>query len=107
MRTALDQLLLTIFVISGLARLACFNVTTGNVPKDSTGKAKYFAGLPIPTSLSIAALMGYWTYQGWLQDQIPYGTIAQGTLLEVHPIVGLFVVHACCMVSRTMRVPKP
>lgn len=77
------------------------------MPKDSTGKASHFLGLPIPTSLGIAALMGYWTYQGWLQDDIPFGTVAQGTLFEVHPIVGLFVVHSCCMVSRTLKVPKP
>ncbi len=107
MRTALDQLLLTGFVLAGLARLACFNVTAANLPKDSMGKASHFLGLPIPTSLSIAALMAYWTSQGWLQDKIPYGTVMQGTLLEMHPTVLLFVVHACVMVSRTLKVPKP
>ena len=106
-RTPLDQLLLTGFVLSGLARLARFNVTTGNIPKDSTGKAAYFEGLPIPTSLSIAALMGFWTYRGWVQESIPYGTIGAGTFLEVHPIVGLFVAHGCCMLSKTLHVPKP
>ncbi|KAK3715533.1 CDP-diacylglycerol-serine O-phosphatidyltransferase [Vermiconidia calcicola] len=106
-RTPLDQLLLTTFVLSGLARLACFNVTTGNVPKDSSGKANYFMGVPIPMSMSIAGVMGYWTYQNWLQKDIPFGTVAQGTIFEVHPIVGMFVVHACLMVSRTLRVPKP
>lgn len=94
-------------MLSGLARLACFNVTTESVPKDASGKAAYFMGLPIPTSLSIAALMGYWTWQGWVQEQVPWGVVAQGTVLAVHPIVGLFVLHACCMVSRTLRVPKP
>jgi len=94
-------------VLSGLARLACFNVTTGNVPKDATGKAAYFQGLPIPTSLSIAALMAYWTSQDWLQDQIPFGVIGQGSIFEMHPIVLLFAGHACCMVSRTLHVPKP
>ena len=106
-RTPLDQLLLTGFVLAGLARLACFNVATGHVPKDANGKAAYFEGLPIPTSLSIAGVMAFWTYKDWLQYNIPYGTIMQGTILEMHPIVGLFVVHACCMVSRTLHVPKP
>ena len=106
-RTPLDQLLLTGFVLSGLARLACFNVTTGNVPKNAAGKSAYFEGLPIPTSLTIAGLMGYWTYQGWVQENIPLGTFAQGTIVEFHPIVALFVTHACCMVSRTLHVPKP
>ena len=107
MRTPLDQLLLTGFVLSGLARLARFNVTTGNVPKDANGKAKYFEGLPIPTSLTIAGLMGFWASRGWLHHNIPFGTIAQGTILEMHPIVGLFLVHGCCMLSKTLHVPKP
>jgi len=107
MRTLLDQLLLTGFVVAGLARLARFNVTTGNVPKNAAGKAAYFEGLPIPTSLSIAALMAFFASQNWLQESIPLGTIGQGTMLEVHPLVGLFVAHACCMLSKTLHVPKP
>ncbi|OQO08064.1 hypothetical protein B0A48_06857 [Cryoendolithus antarcticus] len=107
MRTGLDQLLLTIFVLSGLARLARFNVTTGNIPKDANGKAKYFEGLPIPTSLTIAGLMGFWVSRGWLHANIPYGILLQGTLLEFHPMVLLFVAHGCCMVSKTLHVPKP
>ena len=103
----LDQLLLTGFVLCGLARLARFNVTAGNVPKDASGKAKYFEGLPIPTSLTIAALMAYWASNNWVQDEIPYGTIGQGTMFEVHPVVGLFVAHGCTMVSKTLHVPKP
>ena len=105
MRTALDQLLLTCFVLGGLARLASFNVTTGNVPKDKNGKAKYFEGLPIPTSLSIAALMAFWASRGWINQDIPYGTIGSG-LLEVHPVIGLFLVHGCCMLSKTLHIPK-
>ncbi|CZT15244.1 probable CHO1 CDP-diacylglycerol serine O-phosphatidyltransferase [Ramularia collo-cygni] len=105
-RTSLDQLLLTCFVLSGLARLARFNVTTGNVPKDASGKAKYFEGLPIPTSLSIAGLMAYWVSKGWVQEAIPMGTIATGTIFEFHPVVGLFGIHACCMLSKTLHIPK-
>jgi len=107
MRTGLDQLFLTCFVLSGLARLARFNVTTGNVPKDANGKAKYFEGLPIPTSLSIMALTAYWVSKGWIQENIPYGTVMTGTLLEFHPVVLLFLAHGCCMLSKTLHVPKP
>lgn len=107
MRTHVDQLLLTCFVLSGLARLARFNVTTGNVPKDASGKAAYFEGLPIPTSLTIAGLMAFWVSKGWVLESIPFGTVMQGTLLEVHPIVGLFLAHGCSMVSKTLHVPKP
>lgn len=107
LRTPLDQFLLTCFVLSGLARLARFNVTTGNVPKDANGKAKYFEGLPIPTSLTIAGLMAFWLSKGWVHESLPFGVVAQGTLLEFHPVVLLYLAHGCCMVSKTLHVPKP
>ena len=106
MQTGLDQLVLTGFVLCGLARLARFNVTTDSVPKDSNGKAAYFEGLPIPTSLTIAGLMAFWVSRGWVHSQIPFGTIAQGTMFEMHPVLGLFVAHGCCMLSKTLHVPK-
>jgi CDP-diacylglycerol--serine O-phosphatidyltransferase len=40
-----------------VARLARFNVTTATVPHDKSGKAKYFEGLPIPTSLILVGGM--------------------------------------------------
>lgn len=107
MRTVVDHILLTFFVLCGLSRLARFNVTVASVPKDMTGKSKYFEGTPIPTTLSIAALMAYWVNQGWIHERIPLGTIAAGTPLEFHPVVLLFVTHGCLMVSRTLRIPKP
>lgn len=105
-RTPLDHVLLTFFVICGLLRLARFNVTVSDLPKDATGKSKYFEGTPIPTSLSIAALMAYWVSQGWVLDQIPYGVWGKG-IWAVHPAVGLFVLHGCLMVSKTLHIPKP
>ncbi|MCJ1264328.1 CDP-diacylglycerol-serine O-phosphatidyltransferase [Lobaria immixta] len=63
LRTPLDTLLLSFFVLCGLTRLARFNVTVANVPKDATGKSKYFEGTPIPTSLGIVAAMA------WRRDQ--------------------------------------
>ena len=96
LRTSLDHLALTFFVICGLLRLARFNVTVAQVPKDKTGKSKYFEGTPIPTSLSIAALMSYWVYQGWILDDLPGGVLSFGSeWLSIHPMVGLFVVHGC------------
>lgn len=106
MQTPLDQLILTAFVLCGLARLARFNVTTDSVPKDANGKAAYFEGLPIPTSLSIAALMAFWVSRGLVHQSIPFGTILSGTPLEMHPVLGLFVAHGCCMLSKTLHVPK-
>jgi len=107
LRTPVDHILLTFFVLCGLTRLARFNITVANVPKDATGKSQYFEGTPIPTSLSIAALMAYWVSQGWILDNLPLGTWATGTIFEFHPVVGLFVLSGCLMTSKTLHVPKP
>ncbi|KAJ6014562.1 CDP-alcohol phosphatidyltransferase [Penicillium herquei] len=106
LRTNVDHILLTFFVLCGLTRLARFNVTVAMLPKDKTGKSKYFEGTPIPTSLSITMFMAFWTYNGWTHENLPLGVFAEGTLLEFHPIALLFVVQGCLMVSKTLRVPK-
>lgn len=87
--------------------MARFNVSAGSLPKDATGKALYFEGLPIPTSLGIGSLVAFWLYKGWVLDDIPGGVILEGTILEVHPAIGLFFLHGCAMISRTLHVPKP
>jgi len=107
LRTPVDHLFLTFFVLCGLTRLARFNITVANLPKDATGKSKYFEGTPIPTSLSIAALMAYWVGQGWTLDNIPLGVWAQGTTFEFHPVVGLFVLSGIMMTSKSIHIPKP
>jgi CDP-diacylglycerol---serine O-phosphatidyltransferase len=107
LRSPVDHLILTFFVLCGLTRLARFNVTVQALPKDATGKSKYFEGTPIPTTLSIAAIMAYWVSQGWVLDNLPFGTYATGTLLEFHPVVGLFAISGCLMTSKTIHIPKP
>jgi len=106
-RTPVDHLFLTFFVLCGLTRLARFNITVANVPKDATGKSKYFEGTPIPTSLSIVALMSYWVSKGWTLNNLPLGTWAQGTSFEFHPVVGLFVLSGIMMTSKSIHIPKP
>ena len=106
-RTPVDHLLLSFFVLCGLTRLARFNVTVAVLPKDKTGKSKYFEGTPIPTTLSISFLMTYWVSQGWIQEDLPLGLIAAGTSFEFHPVVLMFVLHGCMMVSKTIHIPKP
>lgn len=105
----MDHVLLAVFVLCGLTRLARFNVTasSGNIPKDASGKASYFEGTPIPTTLGLDALMAWWISKGWVQDNIPGGVWFAGSALEVHPVVFLFVVHGCLMCSKTLHVPKP
>jgi CDP-diacylglycerol--serine O-phosphatidyltransferase len=107
LRSTLDQLLLTYFVLCGLTRLARFNVTASHLPKDATGKSKYFEGTPIPTTLSIAGAMAFWVQRGWVHEQIPFGVWAEGTVWEFHPVTGLFVLWGCMMVSKSIKIPKP
>ncbi|CAO1617192.1 unnamed protein product [Parajaminaea phylloscopi] len=59
LREPLDTFILTLFICAGVARLARFNVTTALIPHDQTGKAKYFEGLPIPTSLILVGGMAF------------------------------------------------
>lgn len=112
-RTTLDTVVLTGFICCGLARLARFNATVALVPKDSSGKAHYFEGLPIPTSLVLVGLLSVWTKWGWIEgkDGLPGGTMTlwgeQGGSGELHPVVLIFGCWAAAMVSKTMRVPKP
>lgn len=109
MRTPLDHICLAFFVLCGLTRLARFNVTanSGTIPKDASGKAAYFEGTPIPTSLGLDALMAYWVYTGSIHEAIPGGVWFAGSALEFHPIVVVFMVHGCLMTSKTIHIPKP
>ncbi|KAK4156814.1 hypothetical protein C8A00DRAFT_40720 [Chaetomidium leptoderma] len=107
MRTPLDHLCLAFFVLCGLTRLARFNVTASSIPTDASGKARYFEGTPIPTTLGLDALMGWWVSNGWIHDALPGGVCFAGSAFEVHPVVVLFMVHGCLMTSRTIHIPKP
>jgi len=104
-RTPLDTVLLTFFVLCGLSRLARFNVTVQSLPKDASGKSKYFEGTPIPTTLSIVLLMAYWASKGWILEQLPLGTVGAG-LFEFHPAVIVFLTSGCAMVSKSIHIPK-
>ncbi|KAJ7740673.1 CDP-diacylglycerol-serine O-phosphatidyltransferase [Mycena maculata] len=112
LRTYLDTVVLTGFICCGLARLARFNATVALVPKDEAGKAKYFEGLPIPSSLVLVAVLAYWTKQGWIEGQegLPGGTLTMwgqaGGRGDIHVVTIVFGIWAAAMVSKTLRVPK-
>jgi CDP-diacylglycerol---serine O-phosphatidyltransferase len=112
LRTTLDTVVLTGFICCGLARLARFNATVALVPKDTAGKAKYFEGLPIPSTLLMVGYMSYLTLTDNIEGKagIPWGTVQlwgkPGGLGEVHPIVAIFGLWAAAMVSKTLKVPK-
>lgn len=112
MRTYLDTIALTAFICCGLARLARFNATVALVPKDATGKARYFEGLPIPSSLALVSVLMYWTKKGWIEGKagLPGGTVTlwgkQGGDGDLHVVSVVFGLWAAAMVSKTLRVPK-
>jgi len=112
LRTYLDTVVLTCFICCGLARLARFNATVALVPKDASGKAKFFEGLPIPSSLVLVGMLSVWTKMGWIEGQagIPLGTITlwgpESGTGEIHLVSVVFGCWAAAMVSKTLRVPK-
>jgi len=112
LRTYLDTVVLTAFICCGIARLARFNATVALVPKDATGKSKYFEGLPIPSSLALVSALWYWTRNGWIEGKegIPYGTVTlwgkQGGDGDIHLVTFVFGAWAAAMISKTLRVPK-
>ena len=111
-RTLLDTIVLTGFICCGLARLARFNATVALVPKDTTGKARYFEGLPIPTSLGLVSIMAYFSKRGWIEggSGLPLGSItlwgSPGEAGEIHTLSFIFIAWGAAMVSKTLHVPK-
>lgn len=107
MRTYLDTIVLTYFVCCGIARLARFNATVASQPKDASGKIAYFEGTPIPTSLSLVAIVAYFVMHDQYLDTLP-GQIIQVTPgWELHPLVLIYATSGTLMVSKTLRIPKP
>ncbi|CEQ42987.1 SPOSA6832_04867, partial [Sporobolomyces salmonicolor] len=114
LRTTADTLVLTIFICSGIARLARFNATVALVPKDAAGKAQYFEGLPIPSSLMICAAMAVCVKKGMIDGPGGIGNGLPGGLVEPLQNLGVdlhwaslvFAAWGMAMVSKTLRVPK-
>lgn len=114
LRTPADTLILTVFICSGIARLARFNATVALVPKDKTGKSKYFEGLPIPSSLLLVALMAACVKNnsfagiGTQGNGVPWGFVKQleEVGVDVHWVSFVWLGWAAMMVSKTLRIPK-
>ncbi|RUS33800.1 hypothetical protein BC938DRAFT_483814 [Jimgerdemannia flammicorona] len=114
LRTYLDTLVLTYFIACGIARLARYNATVALLPKDASGKVAYFEGTPIPTSLSLVALIAYnIAEKSFGTDAIPGGVVSLAKLAwggdgwDAHPFVALFALSGTLMVSKTLKIPKP
>lgn len=105
-QTTLDVFVLSFFVLCGIARLARFNVTVSHLPKDKTGKSKYFEGFPMPTTLLLVFFMAILVSKEYVFDNIPLGIIREGKYFEFHPLILLFFVHGCGMISKSLKIPK-
>lgn len=111
LRTTADTILLTIFICAGIARLARFNATVAAVPKDDSGKHKYFEGLPIPSSLLLCAIMAGCVKTGAIEGTalgkgLPgglVGPIKELLGIDVHAGSFVFLGWATLMISKTLR----
>jgi CDP-diacylglycerol--serine O-phosphatidyltransferase len=106
-KSTVDVLFLTFWVLCGLTRLARFNISTNNIPKDKSGKAAYFEGLPIPSNLLWIAVMTYLVWKGLINDNIPFGVMFEDTMFEFHTLSIAFALHGCGEISKSLKIPKP
>ena len=105
MRGGWDALCLVYFVGCGISRLARYNVTASSL-SDTSGKVKYFEGLPIPTSLLLVAIIAVLAGLERWQEQLPFGVVSFAGL-RFHPLSALYALHGSAMISKTLRIPKP
>lgn len=107
--TTVDVLILLFFVLCGLTRLARYNVTVNNIPKDKKGKIKFFEGLPVPTSLVLVGFMAWFVYKDYYASKLglPFGVFFANSFIEVHLLSFAFFLHGCGLISKSLHVPKP
>ncbi|KAF5671855.1 Rossmann-like alpha beta alpha sandwich fold [Fusarium denticulatum] len=94
--TVADQLALAVFVCSGVARLARFNIAAHLVPKSDQGKAMYHEGLPTAYAalfISTAVSVAEWT--GCLEN------LASGSH---YPIIIVMLIFSAAMVSKRLHL---
>jgi CDP-diacylglycerol--serine O-phosphatidyltransferase len=103
MRGVWDMLILTYFVVCGISRLARFNVTAADLSK-SSGKVKYYEGMPIPGNLAIVALLGIAFGLDHTGPAMWFGSfrLGPGTL---HPFTLIYALSGSAMIS-ALRFPK-
>jgi CDP-diacylglycerol---serine O-phosphatidyltransferase len=100
-----DVVVLTLFVCSGISRLARFNVTSAALTNEETGKVDYFEGTPIPTSIVIVIVLAVLYELGLTGDEFwlgEWGLVGRA----FHPFSVVYLVSGSLMIS-TIRVPKP
>lgn len=94
----LDQIILAIFVLCGLSRLARYNITAADL-SDASGKVHYYEGTPIPTSV----VPLFFVLAAYELDLLGLVSIAG---LPLHLATLLFLISGGLMISKTLRIPK-
>jgi CDP-diacylglycerol---serine O-phosphatidyltransferase len=100
-----DVVVLTLFVCSGISRLARFNVTSAELTNEETGKVNYFEGTPIPTSILIVALLAVALWTGRVEQDVWFGVYRLGPM-ALHPLALIYAASGSAMIS-TVQIPKP
>lgn len=103
MQGLFDRAALLFFVVSGVSRLARYNVTTEQMSNDE-GKVTHFEGTPIPTSLLLVLILAAAIWAGAIGPRLWFGAVSIGGFV-MHPLVLMFVVSGSLMISR-IRIPK-
>jgi CDP-diacylglycerol--serine O-phosphatidyltransferase len=103
MQGLFDRAALLFFVVSGVWRLARYNITTEEM-SDDKGKVRFFEGTPIPTSLALVIMLAVAIYQGAIGAQLWFGAVSISGF-TLHPLVVIFVVSGSLMISR-IKIPK-
>jgi CDP-diacylglycerol--serine O-phosphatidyltransferase len=103
MQGLFDRAALLFFVVSGVSRLARYNITTEEM-SDDKGKVRFFEGTPIPTSLALVIMLAVAIYQGAIGAQLWFGAVSISGF-TLHPLVVIFVVSGSLMISR-IKIPK-
>jgi CDP-diacylglycerol--serine O-phosphatidyltransferase len=99
-----DVMILTYYVGCGISRLARYNVTHAAL-EDTTGKVKYYEGIPIPSNLFIVILLGIAFVLGRIDEALWFGAYRLGWGI-LHPLTLIYALSGTAMVSSTLRVPK-
>jgi CDP-diacylglycerol--serine O-phosphatidyltransferase len=105
MRGLWDMLILTYFVLCGISRLARFNVSAGST-SDSSGKVKYYQGVPIPGNIIIVVLLGIAFGLNHTGAEIWFGWLRLGPA-TLHPLTLIYAISGIAMISSSLRIPKP
>ena len=103
MQGMFDRIILLFFVVSGVSRLARYNITTEEMSA-GTGKVKFFEGTPIPTSLALVIVLAFAVWYNALGAQMWFGVLSIGGF-AFHPLVLMFGISGSLMISR-IKIPK-